>query len=451
MRLRSWSLSLFALVVACGGNEPPARTAEVPPAPTVAPASAALATRTASPELQALARASSHDSFALYVDLEGFFRSDLARSLVPALVTAGGLQFPGWKDCVTRIAAHGRELAVGGDGSDDGASLVTLRLASGTAHETLTACAAASGNPGAVIVDGADEGVGTPDRAILRHGDVLVIGNPEAIKKMLASKPRPWATELALPADSFLAALGSGDGASGHGQLTMNATKLLASAQVTLPSEEVAKQQTDGATAALTGSGDDDLEGLDPATEGGGRSRAPVDPDRGARARRWTSRSISRKVPPSKPRISPASPRSPSTACGSTSPRPRRSRRWSPSAASASTTGRSSTSRRDPGPPRRSAFTALLPSPRRSRAASGTSPPPPTGSPWSAIFFEIDAPQYYQYEIKAAKDGKSADIIARGDLDGDGRTSEFKLHVVLDPKTGELKVPTLPVETDGDE
>jgi hypothetical protein len=50
---------------------------------------------------------------------------------------------------------------------------------------------------------------------------------------------------------------------------------------------------------------------------------------------------------------------------------------------------------------------------------------------WAPLRFSMTAPQYYQYEIKAAKDGESAQIIAHGDLDGDGVVSTFTLDVVV--------------------
>ncbi|HEX4514956.1 MAG TPA: hypothetical protein VH054_15530, partial [Polyangiaceae bacterium] len=70
---------------------------------------------------------------------------------------------------------------------------------------------------------------------------------------------------------------------------------------------------------------------------------------------------------------------------------------------------------------------------------------------WSAIKFEMDQPQYYQYEVRAAKDGESADVIARGDLNGDGKTSSFviTIHVKKDT-TRALEISPL-VETDPDE
>jgi hypothetical protein len=51
--------------------------------------------------------------------------------------------------------------------------------------------------------------------------------------------------------------------------------------------------------------------------------------------------------------------------------------------------------------------------------------------PWEKLRFTIDAPQFFQYEVKAAKDGQSAEVLARGDLNGNGQTSLFKIHVEL--------------------
>jgi hypothetical protein len=57
---------------------------------------------------------------------------------------------------------------------------------------------------------------------------------------------------------------------------------------------------------------------------------------------------------------------------------------------------------------------------------------------WGAIRFTLTQPQRFQYEVVAAKDGKSAQVIARGDLDGDGELSERRLSIELDPKTYQL-------------
>jgi hypothetical protein len=59
---------------------------------------------------------------------------------------------------------------------------------------------------------------------------------------------------------------------------------------------------------------------------------------------------------------------------------------------------------------------------------------------WAPIQFTMDAPQYYQYEVKAAKDGMSAEVVAHGDLDGDGKVSTFRLGLKIDPKTRDLLI-----------
>lgn len=71
--------------------------------------------------------------------------------------------------------------------------------------------------------------------------------------------------------------------------------------------------------------------------------------------------------------------------------------------------------------------------------------------PWEPLHFVMSTPHYYQYEIKAAKDGESAEIIARGDLDGDGKTSQFKLLVKVKRPSNELHASPTIQEIDADE
>lgn len=66
---------------------------------------------------------------------------------------------------------------------------------------------------------------------------------------------------------------------------------------------------------------------------------------------------------------------------------------------------------------------------------------------WAPIHFSFSEPQYFQYEVVAAKDGKSAEIFARGDLNGDGKSSLYRIKIELDPKTGQLTA-SKPSETD---
>ena len=61
----------------------------------------------------------------------------------------------------------------------------------------------------------------------------------------------------------------------------------------------------------------------------------------------------------------------------------------------------------------------------------------------------MDAAQYFQYEVRAAKDGQSAEVLARGDLNGDGKTSLFRLK--LQVKGDRLDVAPKLEETDPEE
>ena len=54
---------------------------------------------------------------------------------------------------------------------------------------------------------------------------------------------------------------------------------------------------------------------------------------------------------------------------------------------------------------------------------------------WAPIKFELESPQRYQFRVEAAKDGLSAEIIAEGDLDGNGIKSRFSIKMKLDPKS----------------
>ena len=70
---------------------------------------------------------------------------------------------------------------------------------------------------------------------------------------------------------------------------------------------------------------------------------------------------------------------------------------------------------------------------------------------WAPLKFEREGSQYYQYEIRAAKDGMSADVLARGDLDGNGKTSLFKLSITVRKSDHTLVFAPNLVEVDPDE
>ena len=68
---------------------------------------------------------------------------------------------------------------------------------------------------------------------------------------------------------------------------------------------------------------------------------------------------------------------------------------------------------------------------------------------WKRIGFSFQDPQYYQYEVIASQDGSTAEVVARGDLDGDGVPSKFVL--ALRAERGEIYAAPSIDETDPDE
>jgi hypothetical protein len=92
---------------------------------------------------------------------------------------------------------------------------------------------------------------------------------------------------------------------------------------------------------------------------------------------------------------------------------------------------------KEDGQPRsKKKLVSLPPVPRAVPKGAKYQSKPADWKAWDRIKFSMDEPQYYQYEVKAAPNGESADIIARGDLDGNGKTSLFRLGIRVDRSSG---------------
>ena len=105
-------------------------------------------------------------------------------------------------------------------------------------------------------------------------------------------------------------------------------------------------------------------------------------------------------------------------------------------------------------PPRQRAQQALPsypPVPKFVPKGTTHSPTDRDWAAWRPLHFTIEQPHRYQYEIVASKDGQSASILARGDLDGDGKASLFRIVVTLDRKSDSLSVAETIAEVDPDE
>jgi type IV pilus assembly protein PilA len=62
---------------------------------------------------------------------------------------------------------------------------------------------------------------------------------------------------------------------------------------------------------------------------------------------------------------------------------------------------------------------------------------PADWKPWAPLRFAMEMPQYFQYEVRAVNGGEGAEVIAHGDLNGDGKVSTFKMEVRIDRNNGD--------------
>lgn len=87
-------------------------------------------------------------------------------------------------------------------------------------------------------------------------------------------------------------------------------------------------------------------------------------------------------------------------------------------------------------------FTALPPVPAQFSAVAGKKYPSVSADwvKWQAVGFALTDPQYYQYRVDVGNQGKSAEVVAEGDIDGNGQRSRFSLSLQIDKKTGEIRV-----------
>jgi hypothetical protein len=68
-----------------------------------------------------------------------------------------------------------------------------------------------------------------------------------------------------------------------------------------------------------------------------------------------------------------------------------------------------------------------------------------TPSPWRELHFSIPQPQFYVYSFDSSGSGQqaTATATARGDLNGDGVTSTYRLKVAVDDKLNAQVSPNL--------
>lgn len=436
-------LAACAVMLACGGEAPPAKVPAPPASPPIE--TLALAARKPSPEVSRYWVFDGPQSLAMYADLGSLFQSELVAHLAPALLEQlGGVLEGAERACVSALLLHSRELLVGGD---DDSGLVVLSLGPEGVKAARTACVGSLLPVERTTVPGAEEAYITGTGVIAVMPGVVLAGSRALVEAALApdAKPSALPEHLALKGEEQLSFRfdAAHPRASAIGALSTSAQHFSIAGQVELPSDaaadnidkKISMARSQGKLLAQAMSGDATLV----------RLLDSIAIER--RGRRFQVQFELRGTPTEQARDL-------GTVAALGVQGVRRYMVNAKAAEAKATLAQITKSYQasllvaDGAKPKQAPKLLSLPAvpaavPRGAKYQSLAD----DWKPWAGIQFKLDQPQYYQYEVVAAKDGRNAEILARGDLDGDGVTSLYRLKIQLDPKTGQLSAQALD-ETD---
>jgi type IV pilus assembly protein PilA len=442
------------LLFACAGAPPPSPIATIDsatPAPS-APVAVATATQTPSARIapsQALRKAwpfADGARFVLYANIGGFVGTDLGKTLMPfALHVVVGEPTDDKTRCLAHAVAAARELLVGVD--DDG--VFVLETFDEGAVDASACLRSEGGQP--VAIDGAKEAFSVGERVVVHEPGLLLAGRSAIVKRALAQRSSPPSLpgSIALAADEYAVWTARPEaGVHASGTLVASSARFRLGVQADIPETQAADLeqgfravQLAGKVPGLDGAAADLVAKFLPFAElrrDGGHVDGALDlREAPADQARDLGMAVTVAISGLRSYIAQAKVAEARNCIGQI--------------------GRDYVAwweRDDPGQP-----------PRAKRKLRSFPPVPatvPRGTKyqstaadwkaWAPLRFTMDVPQNYQYEVRAAKGGETAEIIARGDLDGDGKIATFTLDVQLDRKHGNemMMSPTLR-ETDADE
>ncbi len=430
--------SLGALLLACSllgcAASPPPPAAE----PAAEPALAApppVVVKKPPAELSRYWTFEREPAFTLYADLSALTQTELVRGLIPALLRDAGdaLSAPE-RDCLLALVEHADQLVLGSVPQ----TLGVLTLGDAGVQAARAACVGRVLPAEPLALEGASEAYALGEqRVALTSGGVVLIGHAAAVTAALApaAKPAPLPEHFTLSGEQQLTLRFELPERQvfAHGALSLSPQRFLLAGQVQLPSDAVA-DDVEKAVAARTAQAQQ-------LAQGGGPQAALL--------RVTNALSLERKGRAFDVRFElPGTPSDQAQDLGVVlalgTHAVKRYMANAKLAEAKSTLGQIT----------KSYQSALMvtASAKPGKAKLASLPPVPAEVPrgrrqatvatdwqaWTPIQFKLEEPQYFQYEVVAAKDGKSADVIARGDLNGDGKTSELRLKVTLDAKSGQL-------------
>jgi hypothetical protein len=421
--------------VSCGGAPAPKAAAPPAAAPPAAAPPAAVAPRTASAEVARYWVFDGTTQLQLYAGMDSLMHTELFSGLVPAILAeADELLKAKQKDCLQALAGRARELLVG---VDQRGGLFIVELGGQGVKEARSACVGSLLPAERAAVTGAEEAYAVSGTEVVAvQPGVVLIGTKALVEAALAPHSVVVPRSLELKGDQQLVfqVRASSPDISAAGAMRVSSERFRLEADVEIPDEGLANMAEQKLNEARE--------------QAKAMAKARPDIPLGALLKAFDVQRRGNQFKSAfelrEPVVDQA--RHLGVLIGLSVYSARRYVQDAKMAEAPNTLGSialayGATFKELPAPGKRAAVKKLV-----SLPAVPTSVPrgvkyqssPDDWKRWSSIHFALTEPQYYQYEVVAAKDGKTAEIIARGDLDGNGKASLFRLKIELNPKTGEI-------------
>jgi hypothetical protein len=420
---------------ACGAAQAPApKQAQAASAAPVVPVPAA--PRVPSAELRRYWIFGEGRQLALYGGIDSLMHTELFAGLVPGVVgQLDDLLKSKQRDCINVLTTQSREVSIGADAHG---GLVTLEMGPEGVKAARSACVGSVFPVERIAVVGADEAYAADSNVVAVQPGVVLFGTKGSVEAALAAanKPTAFPADLVLKDDQqlvFQLNLAH-EGVTASGALRVNPQRFRLEADVELPSEALADMVEQKLASAREQAGA--LAQKDPTM--------PVAKLASALKVERHGKHFKAAFELAEPTIDQAHDLGVLAGLSIYG-----ARRYIQDAKSAEARAVLAQIAKD--------YAATLSAPpaagaRRTPKKLVSFPAVPATVPrgvkyqslpddwkaWAPIQFAITEPQSYQYQVVAAKDGKTAEIVAHGDLDGNGVTSTFRLKIQLDLKTGEI-------------
>ena len=431
MSLRLAAAACLASSLACGGPPAPAPVLVTTPVTVTAPPPKAQ--RGPSAALLQRFAVSVEPNVRVYVDADALGKSEILRAIVAEVEKAAGTALgANQRSCLTGVLTGARELVVGVNADERGYLLALLRFDPATFDpQTCLEATGVARYDAAHPADGWNVAV---------DGDVVIFGEGPTVERALRRDGKGSFAGLGLGGGEVAVY----DGAlpprgKAHGAIEMTAERFRVGAQVTLQSEEEASR-----IERMVASGPRHLEDLPPQAAAlakaihVSRSGARLDVD------------FTLTEPPADQA------RDLGTAAALGVFAVRKYLVNAKLAEVRNTVGQITKSlvasyeaESMKGPHHK--LTACPPVPKTVPRGVVFQPAPADWKAWAPLRFEMSGPQRFQYEVKLDKTGKHAQVIGRGDLNGDGKTSLFRILVDVPAKDGALTISPQIEETDAEE